>query len=197
MRLISANSILLSFTLLEHAAESFIPPLRTNYLSQSPTLQISPKKTSASQKPHKFRTAFSLQSPKTVLTMAAEDFTESKYTEAAWAAISGLSNAAEYYQVTSIEAPLLLDVLLNPNKHRAGEAAESSKKVVVKAMSNAGVKLNELRSELETYLSSQGKVNNVENSQKIMGQSLQKVLETARQIKNTLGVSTCNRFISS
>lgn len=122
------------------------------------------------------------------LLMAAEDFNESKYTEAAWSSIAALTNVAESYQATTVEAPFLLDVMLNPKKHNAGENAESAQKVVDKALSKAGVNVKDLRSELDFFLSKQARVSN--SSQKTMGRTLQKVLETARVGQSILGVST-------
>jgi hypothetical protein len=54
----------------------------------------------------------------TLLRMAADDFNESKYTEAAWSAIATLTKAADYYEASTIEAPILVDILLNPQKLR-------------------------------------------------------------------------------
>lgn len=123
----------------------------------------------------------------TSLKMAAEDFTESKYTEAAWSLIASLTKVAEYYQATSVEAPLLMDLMLNPTKHNAGENAESAKKVVEKALTKAGVNMSEFRSALETHMSKQAKIST--SNSKVMGSSLQKVLETARVGQSILGVS--------
>jgi len=120
--------------------------------------------------------------------MAAEDFNEAKYTEAAWSSISALTKVADFYQASTVEAPLLLDVMLNPNKHNAGENAEAAKKVVDKALSKAGVNVKDLRSELETYLAKQARAS--DNSNKAMGRTLQKVLETARIGQSVLGVRT-------
>lgn len=121
--------------------------------------------------------------------MAADDFNEGKYTEAAWSAVSALTRVADFYQASTVEAPLLLDVMLNPSKHAAGENAEAAQKVVEKALSKAGVDLKDLRSELEKHLSGQARVSG-DNSQKAMGRSLQKVLETARIGQSVLGVRT-------
>jgi len=121
--------------------------------------------------------------------MAADDFNESKYTEAAWSSVAALTKVADYYQASTVEAPFLLDVMLNPNKHAAGEDAEAAQKVVEKALNKAGVNVNDLRSELEKFLSSQARL--ADNSQqKVMGRHLQKVLETARIGQSVLGVRT-------
>jgi ATP-dependent Clp protease ATP-binding subunit ClpB len=119
--------------------------------------------------------------------MASDDFNEAKYTEAAWALVSSLTKVADFYQNTNVEATLLLDLMLNPSKHNAGENAEAAKKVVEKALTTAGVDVSELRSELETHLSKQPKVK--DSSNKIMGRSLQKVIDTARVGQAILGVS--------
>lgn len=130
----------------------------------------------------------------TTLKMAAEDFNEAKYTEAAWSAVAALTKVADFYQASNVEAPFLLDVMLNPDKHNAGENAEAAKKVVEKILNTAGVKVKDLRSELESYLSKQVRVSN--NEQKAMGRNLSKVLETARIGQNILGVSFDNNTVS-
>jgi ATP-dependent Clp protease ATP-binding subunit ClpB len=119
--------------------------------------------------------------------MASDDFNESKYTEAAWSAISSLMKVADYYQVSTVEAPLLLDVMLNPSKHNAGDDAEAAKRVVEKVLVKAGANMNELRSALDSYLSKQPRIS--DNAQKQMGRTLSRVLENARTNKNVLNVS--------
>lgn len=126
------------------------------------------------------------------LQMASDDFNESKYTEAAFAAVAALTKAAEYYQASQVEAPLLLDVLLNPSKHGAGEDAESAKRVVQKVLEQAGVDVKELRKSLETHLAKQPKITGG-GGQIVMGRDLPKVLENARTIQSVLGDS----FVSS
>ena len=131
--------------------------------------------------------SFAMPRTSTSLSMANEDFSQATYTEAAWAEISALTKAADYYQATSVEAVHLLDVMLNPNKHSAGEDAEAAKKAAEKVLNQAGVDVKALRQGLETYLSKQAKSDS--SSQKTMGRSLQKTLETSRQVKGVLGVS--------
>lgn len=123
----------------------------------------------------------------TPLLMANQDFEESAYTEAAWSAIATLVKAADFYEASNVESPILLDVLLNPSKHNAGDNAENAKRVVEKIFQKANVDLKSLRSELEKYLAKQPKVQG--DAQKTMGRNLQKVLEYARDTKNVLGVS--------
>lgn len=122
----------------------------------------------------------------TALKMAAEDFDQSKYTDAAWSSVAAMTKVADFYQASTIEAPLMFDVMLNPSKHNAGDDAEAAKRVVEKVLSKAGVNVKELRSELESFLSKQARV--ADNSSKTMGRTLQKVLETARVSKSILGV---------
>lgn len=122
------------------------------------------------------------------LRMASEDWNEAKYTEAAWACMSSLTKVADYYSAARVEAPFLLDVLVNPNKHNAGESAESAKKVVDKVLQEAGVDVKQLRKELEAYLAKQPKLTGG-STQKSMGQGLEKVLETSRITTGVLGVS--------
>jgi len=123
--------------------------------------------------------------------MAAEDFQESKYTESAWACIATLPKIADYYSSTSVEAPMLLDVILNPTKHSAGDSAESAKRIAEKVLVKADVDVTKLRQELEIYMSKQPKISSSGNteSQKIMGRSLSKVIERARENKSLLGDS--------
>ncbi|KAL7567909.1 hypothetical protein ACA910_019624 [Epithemia clementina (nom. ined.)] len=128
------------------------------------------------------------QRPTRLEMSSSDDFSEAKYTEAAWAAIASLTKAADYYQASTVEAVILLDVLLNPGKHKAGDAAQSAQRVVETALAKAGVDLKTLRSSLETYLSKQPKVTGA-GQQKTMARSLQRVLETARDGKNILGDS--------
>lgn len=123
----------------------------------------------------------------TTLRMAADDFNESKYTEAAWSLIASLTKAADFYQASSIEAPILLDVMMNPMKHNAGEEAESARRVAEKVFGNSGVDVKLMRQELDRYLSSQARLS--ESSSKTMGQILQKVLDNARVSRDILGVS--------
>ena len=52
---------------------------------------------------------------------SAEDFDQTKYTEAAWATLAALPACADSYSSTSVEAPMLLGILLNPTKYQAGE----------------------------------------------------------------------------
>lgn len=121
------------------------------------------------------------------LRMAADDFNESKYTEAAWSIIATLTKAADYYEASTIEAPIMVDILLNPQKHSAGDDAEAAKRVVEKILQSAGANMKELRSELEKYFARQPKVGGA--AQKMMGRTLQKVLDTARDTKSVLGDS--------
>jgi hypothetical protein len=125
---------------------------------------------------------------RSALQMAAEDFSEAKYTEAAWSVIAALTKVADYYSASTVESPFLLDVLLNPSKHSAGENADAAKKVVDKILGQAGVDTKELRKSLEEYLGKQPKMTGG-SQQKNMGMNLQRVLETARISMSILGVS--------
>lgn len=122
------------------------------------------------------------------LQMATEDFDQMKYTEAAWAAIAALTKVADYYQSNNVESCHLLDVMLNPSKHNAGDDADSSKRALEKVLALVGIDSKELRRELEEHLSKQPKIESA-STQKNMGQTLPKVLEAARQVKSTLGDS--------
>ena len=125
----------------------------------------------------------------TSLRMATEDFNEAKYTEAAWSSIAALAKVADYYQASKVEAPFLLDSLLNPGKHGTGdENAASAKKAVEKVLQAAGVDVKDLRKELEKYFSTQAKIDGG-SEQKSLGSYLQRSLESARTVVSVLGVS--------
>lgn len=68
----------------------------------------------------------------TALRMSSDDFNEQKYTEAGWAVVAALTKAADFYQTSTVESPILLSLLLNPGKHKAGDDAESARKAVEK-----------------------------------------------------------------
>ena len=156
----------------------FIAPI---HVPSNPYVRFTPQQSSVSRSVHST----------TSLRMAADAFNESKYTEAAWSSIATLTKAADYYEASTIEAPILLDVLLNPSKHNAGENAESAKRVVDKVLSKAGVDTKELRSELEKYLAKQPKIK--DSNQKSMGRILARVLDAGNDAKGVLGDS----FIST
>lgn len=122
------------------------------------------------------------------LHMADADFDQMQYTEAAWAVVSGLTQAAEYYEASNVEAPLLLEILLNPRKHNAGENAEAAERAVKTVLNNAGVDIKELRQGLEQHLSGRPRVQGG-GGQKVLGRDTPKVLESARAIMSVLGVS--------
>jgi hypothetical protein len=126
----------------------------------------------------------------TALQMATDDFQEQKYTESAWACMASLTKAAEYYGTSTVDSPLLLDMLLNPTKHNAGDDAESAKRAVEKVLIKAGVDVNKLRQELDMYMSKQPRMSGNEDQQKTMGRNLVRVLEFSRNAKTLLGVST-------
>ena len=67
-------------------------------------------------------------------------------------------------------------------------SAESAKRVVEKVLQSAGANVGDIRSELEKYLAKQPKITG-DSSQKMMGRSLQKVLESARENKGLLSDS--------
>ena len=129
----------------------------------------------------------------TSLHMAGDDFNESKYTESAWACIASLTKAADYYSSNTVDSPMLLDVLLNPNKHNAGDDAESAKRAAEKVLTKSDVDVNKLRQELENHMSKQPKLSGSSDQQKVMGRNMVKVLEFARESKQLLGDS----FVSS
>lgn len=135
----------------------------------------------------------SSSSTTTTLQMSSDDFNEGKYTESAWACIATLTKAADYYSATTIEAPMLLDILLNPSKHNAGDDAESAKRAVEKVLVKADVDVSTLKQELEVFMSKQPKISGNMDMQKVLGRSMMKVLERARDTKGLLSDS----YISS
>mmetsp|Transcript_29982 Transcript_29982/g.59988 ORF Transcript_29982/g.59988 Transcript_29982/m.59988 type:complete len:1007 (+) Transcript_29982:237-3257(+) len=127
----------------------------------------------------------------TRLSMAEEDFDQTKYTEAAWATVAALPACADYYQATTVEAPMLLSILLNPTKYGAEEGAVTAKGVATKILEDAGVNLAQLQSEVELHLNKQPKVivnDNEDGSkpQKSLGRTLAQVLEKGREVKTKL-----------
>ncbi len=130
------------------------------------------------------------KSPLTSLQMSNDDFNESKYTESAWACMIALTKVAEFYTSTTVDSQMLLDVMLNPTKHNAGEDAEGAKRVAEKVLAKADINPNQFRQELEVYMSKQPKISGTMDAQKVMGRSMVKVLDRARDIQQVLGVST-------
>ena len=176
------------------SSNAFVPPVPTNLLSKTTTTRTNfgletANDMNAIRSKHLYRPTNNRQQSSFALQMAAEDFNESKYTEAAWSAIASLTKVADYYSATTVESPLLLDILLNPGKHNAGESAEAAKKVVEKVLQTAGVDVKELRKKLESYLAGQAKVTGSGSTQKALGPYLTKVLESARTVMSVLGVS--------
>jgi Clp amino terminal domain, pathogenicity island component len=125
---------------------------------------------------------------KSALRMSSDDFNEQKYTEAAWACVAALTKVAEKYKTSTVDPPLLLDVLLNPTKHQAGDSAESARKAVEKVLNAAGANLKVLREELAAYLEKQPKLTG-DSAQKTMGYSLPKVFDASRNAASSLGDS--------
>ena len=85
---------------------------------------------------------------------------------------------------------MLLDVILNPTKHNAGDSAESAKSAVEKVFAKADVDVKKIRQELEDHMSKQPKLSGTSpEQQKTMGTDMVKVLEQARNSQTMLGVS--------
>jgi ATP-dependent Clp protease ATP-binding subunit ClpB len=129
----------------------------------------------------------------TRLYQVADDFDQTKYTDAAWSAIAALPAAADVYSATSVDAPMLLAILLNPTKYQAGENALTARQVVVKLLqdsvddSNTAFDIDNLRSDVETYLNKQPKVSGTGgDSQKRMGRTLAEVLKASRDVRDGL-----------
>ena len=173
-----------------HTTDAFVPSTPRNLFSSNGSNSIT--RTVSSQTDPTLAAGKKVisrrQRDSSALQMAAEDFDQMKYTEAAWAAISALTKVADYYRSNNVESVHLLDVMLNPQKHNAGEDADSSKRALEKVLALVGVDTKELRMSLEEYLGKQPKIESA-STQKNMGQTFPKVLEAARQIKSNLGDS--------
>jgi len=172
-------------------SSAFFVPLRNPTISQQQHQQVhflnTPAVLHRSNTNSKNRRSSSSSSS---LSMASEDFSEMNYTEAAWSLIATLSKAADYYESSTLEATLILDIMLNPTKHNAGDSAESAKRVVEKVLRNAGADLGKLRSELEKHFANEPKLGiNNGSTQKSMGRSLQRVLEVGKENQKLLGDS--------
>jgi len=170
------------------ATEAFSPAAPRGSIARVDTRSSSflgPQRIFARQTPSSTRTT-----PSTMLRMSSDDFNEQKYTEAGWAAVAALTKAADFYQTSTVESPILLDLLLNPSKHKAGDDAEAARKAVEKVLKEVKCDVKALRQQLETHLSQQPKMQGeASNQQKTMGYSLPKVLEAARSAMSTLGDS--------
>jgi ATP-dependent Clp protease ATP-binding subunit ClpB len=70
--------------------------------------------------------------------------------------------------------------------HTLGESAMTAKQVAIQLLEDAGVNVDQLREEVESYLERQPKVKGDENSQKMMGRVLSDVLQASRQLKAEL-----------
>jgi len=134
--------------------------------------------------PHKKRS--SSRSSATSLSMSDQDFDQTQYTDASWSAIAALPSCADSYSATSVDAPMLLSILLNPTKYQAGEAAGTAKEVAVKLLEGAGTDVEKLRKGAEEYLEKQPKVSGDTSSQKSLGRTLGEVLEAARGVRDGL-----------
>jgi ATP-dependent Clp protease ATP-binding subunit ClpA len=130
-----------------------------------------------------------VSSRSTMLKMSSDDFNQEKYTEAGWAAVAALTKVADAYQTSTVESPILLEILLNPEKHKCGDDADAGRRAVEKVLKEAKVDMKALRSQLETHLENQPKVTGNVSQQKTMGYSLPKVLDAARSAMSTLGDS--------
>jgi len=118
-------------------------------------------------------------------------FDQSLYTDAAWSAITALPPCASYYSATSVDAPMLLSILLNPTKYNIPniDNALTAKTVVFKLLSDAGLEnVDGLKKEVERYLERQPKVSGDTSTQKSLGRTLGEVLEAARGVRDGLKV---------
>ena len=120
-------------------------------------------------------------------------FDQTQYTDAAWSAIVGLPPCSNYYSSTSVDAPMLLSILLNPTKYQVPniDNALTAKTVVTKLLTDAGVtNIDIIKRDVEKYLEKQPKVSGDTSTQKSLGRVLGEVLEAARGVKDGLKVRT-------
>jgi hypothetical protein len=124
---IQAASILLSLLTLSSSCQAFVPS-SLSHRTIIPSHSIAPQRTHNN---HHGSVSSSLLHPRrskksagsTLHMASSEDFDQTKYTEAAWATLAALPACADSYSSTSVEAPMLLGILLNPTKYQAGESA--------------------------------------------------------------------------
>jgi len=119
---------------------------------------------------------------------SSQDFDQQQYTDASWSAISTLPQCADYYSATSVDAPMLLAILLNPTKYQASENASTAKQVVTKLLNDANVNVDKLKDDVEEYLLKQPTVSGDTSTQKSMGRTLGEVLEAGRGVRDGLKV---------
>ena len=131
---------------------------------------------------------------------SSEDFDQARYTDAAWSAIAALPACADYHSATSVDAPMLLSVLLNPTRYQAGENALTARQVVVKLLGDAArvgkggeFDVDGLRNDVERYLERQPKVGGDVSKQKSLGRTLGEVLQAGRDVRDGLQVSEWGR----
>ena len=122
------------------------------------------------------------------LNQSSQDFDQQQYTDAAWSAIATLPQCATSYSATSVDAPMLLSILLNPTRYQAPEVAQTAKTVTVKLLEDANVNVDKLRDDVEEYLEKQPKVSGDTSTQKSMGRVLGEVLEAGRGVRDGLKV---------
>ena len=137
---------------------------------------------------HHSRTTRSNSKSTSKLNQSSQDFDQQQYTDAAWSAIATLPQCATSYSATSVDAPMLLSILLNPTRYQAPEVAQTAKAVTVKLLEDANVNVDKLRDDVEEYLEKQPKVSGDTSSQKSMGRVLGEVLEAGRGVRDGLKV---------
>lgn len=125
----------------------------------------------------------------TSLRMAEQDFDQTQYTDAAWSTIAALPACSDFYSATSVDAPMLLAILLNPTKYQAGEAAGTARQVTIKLLEDAGADIDKLTKEVESFLEKQPKVSGDTSDQKSLGRTLAESLEAGRGVRDGLKVS--------
>ncbi len=98
---------------------------------------------------------------------------------------------------TSVDAPMLLSILLNPTKYQANENALTARQVVVKLLEDAAsgngrvFDVDRLRNDVESHLENRPKVSGDVSAQKSLGRTLGEVLRAGRDVRDGLNVSFC------
>jgi len=102
------------------------------------------------------------------------------FTEKAWDAVARLPSLADENSAQMVESELLLKSLLN----------EGPQGLANRILYKAGADVPGLEAELDKYIASQPRVS--DNSNKVMGSTLNKVMSTAQKIKAEYGDKFCS-----
>ncbi|CAM9175199.1 unnamed protein product [Chrysoparadoxa australica] len=170
------KALLLIYTL--HLARGFVSPLCCSSSKQPPTLS---SRTFCKGERELGRCA-PQRRPSTALTMASSpppgsgsSLNPEQFTEKAWEGVSRLPTLADQYGAQMVESELLFKALLDEGPTGLAH------RVIFKAGGDAAV----LDKELEAFLKQQPSVS--DSSQKVIGSTLQRVLNKAQEERVALG----------